>query len=426
MTQIKTPITLSVLLILWCKSWVATSFIPKSQVLFTIRGGSDFTEGGDADSPTFETTVIPNASSNEYPTEDITAGQEIERSCEVVDNQTQAAAVKKTLHPTVTNAIERTGPAIFMLGVLYLLLKYTGEKGLLYGLIPLMQFSMYSETTGIIESFHQKNNKDMEVKLEKWWWFATVFVSTTMRSLGSIGNLSREAIDFLSYSMFAIGLVMAVLGMASHQAAGPEMFRKYLGELAAFHFALIFLVGQSSFWIKTIQSFGMEWVLYPALLVVINDTMAYVFGVLLGKHKLLPRLSPKKTVEGFIGAAISTCTAAIPLLKLFVRYFGENSKASLVLGNENCNLVKHALVIGLYTSMVSPFGGFLASAVKRAHGAKDFGSLIPGHGGVVDRFDCQVVTAPFIFFYLKTFLGEVYPVPNQVVEALEEVLTEVV
>ena len=46
----------------------------------------------------------------------------------------------------------------------------------------------------------------------------------------------------------------------------------------------------------------MEWVIYPALLVVVNDTMAYVFGVLMGKHKLLPRLSPKKTVEGFVGA----------------------------------------------------------------------------------------------------------------------------
>ena len=61
--------------------------------------------------------------------------------------------------------------------------------------------------------------------------------------------------------------------------------------------------------------------------------------------------------------------------------------------------------MALYISLVSPFGGFLASAVKRAHGAKDFGALIPGHGGVVDRFDCQVVTAPFVYLYLKNFLA---------------------
>jgi phosphatidate cytidylyltransferase/cell division cycle 2-like protein len=168
----------------------------------------------------------------------------------------------------------------------------------------------------------------------------------------------------------------------------------------------------------------MEWVLYPALLVVINDTMAYGFGVLLGKHKLLPRLSPKKTVEGFIGAAISTCAAAVPLLKLFVNHFGENSKASFVIGDAKKNLVKHALIIGLYTSFISPFGGFLASAVKRAHDAKDFGNLIPGHGGVVDRFDCQVVTAPFVYLYLKACLGGITPGATQIADTFSEVLTE--
>ena len=63
----------------------------------------------------------------------------------------------------------------------------------------------------------------------------------------------------------------------------------------------LFLVGQSSFWIKTVKEYGLVWVLFPALLVVVNDTMAYIFGVLLEKHKLLPLLSPKKTVEGFVG-----------------------------------------------------------------------------------------------------------------------------
>lgn len=125
---------------------------------------------------------------------------------------------------------------------------------------------------------------------------------------------------------------------------------------------------------------------------IVNDTMAYVFGVLLGKHKLLPHLSPKKTVEGFIGAGVSTCAVSVPLLKSMV-------------ANDTPNLVRHAVVLAFYVSLVSPFGGFLASAVKRAHGAKDFGALIPGHGGVVDRFDCQVVTAPFVYLYLKKFLS---------------------
>lgn len=141
------------------------------------------------------------------------------------------------------------------------------------------------------------------------------------------------------------------------------------------------------------QKYGIAWVLFPAFLVIVNDTMAYIFGVLLGKHKLLPRLSPKKTVEGFVGAGFSTCAVAVPLLKSMIP-------------KETPNLVQHAVTLAFYVSLVSPFGGFLASAVKRAHGAKDFGALIPGHGGVVDRFDCQVVTAPFVYLYLKNFLSE--------------------
>ena len=66
---------------------------------------------------------------------------------------------------------------------------------------------------------------------------------------------------------------------------------------------------------------------------------------------------------------------------------------------------KHALALALYASLVSPFGGFLASAMKRVHGAKDFGALIPGHGGAVDQFNCQVVTAPFVYLYLKCCLA---------------------
>ncbi len=177
------------------------------------------------------------------------------------------------------------------------------------------------------------------------------------------------------------------------RAFGTLVCTYYLKHSA--HFSLpatlqLFLVGQSSFWIKTVQEYGLGWVLFPALLVIVNDTMAYVFGVLMGKHKLIPKLSPKKTVEGFVGAGLSTVIVASPLVKRCI-------------SNDIPNLGRHAVILAAYVSLVSPFGGFLASAVKRAHGAKDFGALIPGHGGVVDRFDCQVVTAPFVYLYLKNF-----------------------
>jgi phosphatidate cytidylyltransferase len=232
-------------------------------------------------------------------------------------------------------------------------------------------------------------------------------------------SLTVDQMNIINFCMSAASLVGAVIQLA--MLSGPEtedLYREYLGKLACCHFSLVsscfavhlalwypssfsttsslvlcrilqlFLVGQSSFWFKTVQEYGLGWVLFPAFLVIVNDTMAYVFGVLMGKHKLIPKLSPKKTVEGFVGAGLSTVAIASPLVKRCI-------------GNDIPNLRRHAVILAAYASLVSPFGGFLASAVKRAHGAKDFGALIPGHGGVVDRFDCQVVTAPFVYLYLK-------------------------
>lgn len=358
---------------------------------------------------------------------------EDQQTIEIITSPTPVASNENLtkFNPKLQNAIERTGPALLMLFLLYIFIRYTGEKGLMYILIPLMQLGMYKETTGIIEDHNTKNNIeskknfDLEIHIEKWWWFATVFFATSGRSLvqelrktvTSKSILGANAVNLITFGMVAFGLVMSVVGMASHSNANADKIRSYLGEVAANHFALIFLIGQSSFWIKIVQSFGIGWLLYPALLVIVNDTMAYVFGVLFGKHKLLPRLSPKKTVEGFVGAAVSTIGISIPLLKFFISFISKRNNAdgglsicfdkfSSVLtldasDGSATNLTKLAITMALYTSLISPFGGFLASAVKRAHGAKDFGSLIPGHGGVVDRMDCQIVTAPFIYLYLK-------------------------
>lgn len=287
---------------------------------------------------------------------------------------------------------------MIMLGSTYLLIKYLGEKGIV-GLVFLIQIGMYHETCSIVEEYHvsvfdEPPSTPLDL-FERWWWFLTVATGTSLRAaVKKVAHVREGTVDLIAYGMAVVGLLGAVVGMATHADAGQSAFRSYLGNVAACHFALAFLVGQSTFWIKTVHQYGILWVLYPALLVVVNDTMAYVFGIALGKNQLLPRLSPKKTVEGFVGAGLSTVAVSSPLLKFMAK------KA----GSELGNVGRHALVIATFVSLVSPFGGFLASAVKRAHNAKDFGTLIPGHGGVVDRFDCQVVTAPFVYLYLKEFL----------------------
>jgi len=122
------------------------------------------------------------------------------------------------------------------------------------------------------------------------------------------------------------------------------------------------------------------------------DTCAYCAGMMFGKHKLVPVLSPKKTVEGAIGGV---CGAAL-LGYLFACIYGSRM---LEVGNPRvaCAI---ACAIG---AVISQVGDLAASAIKRNHDIKDYGHLIPGHGGILDRFDSMLFTAPAIYFAV-TFL----------------------
>ena len=104
--------------------------------------------------------------------------------------------------------------------------------------------------------------------------------------------------------------------------------------------------------------------------------MAYIVGSLIGRHKLIPDVSPKKTVEGAIGGVVFTILAS--LLYGFII-----EKAT---GNVNADYIVLA-AIGLILSVVSQIGDLVASLIKREHGVKDYSKLLPGHGGIMDRFD---------------------------------------
>jgi len=308
---------------------------------------------------------------------------------------------KFPLNTSLINLTERVGSATSLLLLLYLIIDHLGEKGI-NALVFFVEIVMYSEVTKMIDL-----RKDYTILvgvtslIEKWWWFATVL--SCMSIVTSTGS-SVIPVDLIRYIMIVTSLVVAVVRMSLFANASSADYRTYLGRFVVYHFALIFLLGHSCFWNRIVQRFGVEWVIYPALLVIVNDTMAYFFGKTFGNHQLLPRLSPNKTVEGFVGAAFSTYCVSFPLLKLILRRSTKRSKALSVIGSDRltylCSLKKHAWLISTYVSFLSPFGGFLASAVKRAHGSKDFGTSIAGHGGFVDRLDCQLITAPFVYFYL--------------------------
>ncbi len=124
-----------------------------------------------------------------------------------------------------------------------------------------------------------------------------------------------------------------------------------------------------------------------------TDTFAYFAGVSLGKHKLCPSISPKKTIEGSLGGMIGSL-----LLSLLVGLFLNRVYTIQI-------HPAHFAAIGLLAGMFSQVGDLSASVIKRYCNIKDFGNVLPGHGGILDRFDSLLFTAPLIFCYYLFFLA---------------------
>lgn len=118
-----------------------------------------------------------------------------------------------------------------------------------------------------------------------------------------------------------------------------------------------------------------------------TDTFAYVFGSLFGKHKLSPKLSPKKTIEGSIGGILGAAILTYYLAKYF-----------------EMKPIWIFMIISSIGSIIGQIGDLTASKIKRLTGIKDFGFIMPGHGGVLDRFDSILFVAPYIYFVLNYFL----------------------
>ena len=118
-----------------------------------------------------------------------------------------------------------------------------------------------------------------------------------------------------------------------------------------------------------------------------NDTFAYLVGKLIGKHKLLERVSPKKTIEGFIGGIVFTILASV-IISQFYTFFN----------------VTLWIITGLIISVFGTLGDLVESKFKREAGIKDSGNIMPGHGGILDRLDSIIFVIPFLYtLYLIYF-----------------------
>jgi phosphatidate cytidylyltransferase len=128
---------------------------------------------------------------------------------------------------------------------------------------------------------------------------------------------------------------------------------------------------------------GAAWVFFIFLVAMLGDTAGYVVGRIWGTHKLIPHISPGKTIEGSLGSVFgNVCGAGLAWLWLLPHHS-----------------FLELFFLGIGTGFLAQVGDLCESAVKRAFGAKDSGQLLPGHGGILDRIDSLLFPAAFIYYY---------------------------
>lgn len=118
-----------------------------------------------------------------------------------------------------------------------------------------------------------------------------------------------------------------------------------------------------------------------------SDTCAYCVGMLFGKHKMAPKLSPKKSIEGAVGGVVGAALLGAAYASIMNR----------TMVGADAGVIQYALICAV-GALISMVGDLAASAIKRNHDIKDYGNLIPGHGGILDRFDSVIFTAPIIYY----------------------------
>jgi len=231
---------------------------------------------------------------------------------------------------------------------------------------------------------------------------------------------------FIAMVLFIVTFLVFVLSLRKGYV------RYYFSRLAWIMFANIFGPALTLLQVFMIYK-GLYWLLFPFMAVIINDIFAYLFGFFLGRTPLI-QLSPKKTWEGFVGGIIGTFLwsifSTLVLTKSSLMICPQPKLTLALFENLDCEphyvfmpteyifqlpiigatsfflqpVIFHSIIIGVFASIVAPFGGFFASGVKRAFNIKDFGDLIPGHGGVTDRFDCQIIMSGFLFIYANQIM----------------------
>lgn len=195
-------------------------------------------------------------------------------------------------------------------------------------------------------------------------------------------HIGEQTLSFMLFAVLFIVFIKEILSGNPEKGlinAAANLFGTvYIGFMFAYILLLRFIPGQD----------GLFYVLFTVLVTWANDTFAYFIGVNFGRHKLSPNISPKKTIEGSLGGLGGGLIMAETLGSCFHKPF------------------LPILLLGLLVVVAGQFGDLVESVIKRNAGVKDSGHFLPGHGGVLDRFDSLLLSAPVVYYiviYFKPF-----------------------
>jgi phosphatidate cytidylyltransferase len=213
------------------------------------------------------------------------------------------------------------------------------------------------------------------------------FVLPTGLSLSLIGTL-----PVLGFFIVFLFMVPALFNYAGKEVleteSGAQTLRIHVQELMALCFAMVYCVSFPLFMIGIREfSFGQHWLVLTLVIIWASDTFAYFFGLGFGKHRLFELVSPKKSWEGAVGGALGAMAIAVG----YAHFFMPNESWIFIGG------------VALVLSVAGILGDLAESLLKRACQCKDSGSILPGHGGFLDRFDGVVFALPVMYSILKIF-----------------------
>ncbi|KAJ3900693.1 phosphatidate cytidylyltransferase [Lentinula edodes] len=319
-------------------------------------------------------------------------------------------------------------------------------------LVMLCQTLVYREVTALFvlaqsDKRDEVEGKDPWSKTLNWYFFAAtnyfLYGESIIYYFKHVVFSEAQLLPFatnhrlISFALYTIGLMGFVLSLQK------RYLRKQFGLFCWVHMSLLLIVVSSHFIVNNILE-GLIWFWVPASLVICNDVFAYIWGMSIGRTPLI-KLSPKKTVEGFVGAFISTVLFSLLWGSYFMRFnymicpvhdLGVSAWSNVqcvpnpvfvwkdwqiptplatVLSTTLQTQITsisyvpyhlHLLSMSFFASLVAPFGGFFASGFKRAFNIKDFGHSIPGHGGMTDRMDCQFLMGVFTYVYYSSLIRQ--------------------